>query len=433
VVTQLRASGGYDDVDSLVDAIVNSSKARSQPKPSTSDPFLDHTPMPIDEPTPSGAGHLSPTPLPPLIKTRPTPREMQATPPQVTKPKGSFSRAIDEANSQGDIDALVDAIVHASALAKTPESGSPQPSKAPDFTPQPVRSTGDVVGQETFGFRMGQVINGRYRVIEKLGSGGMAVVYKVEHTLLEKSMALKLLRPELSTVPYVVQRFQREARFVSQLDDPRIVRVTDFGRAENGSLFLVMELIEGDSLSRRLESVGLLPLQLSLHIAEQVLLALDHAHRQNVIHRDLKPDNIMLLEKEGRTMVKIVDFGIAKLASESPVGGKPLTQAGMVFGSPRYMSPEQASGETVDHRSDLYAVGVMLYEMLSGKRPFDGTSARAILSAVLMQQPPPLELKLEDKTRAQAIERVIMRALSKDREERFPSAMAFWESLRATM
>jgi serine/threonine-protein kinase len=152
-----------------------------------------------------------------------------------------------------------------------------------------------------------------------------------------------------------------------------------------------------------------------------------------VIHRDLKPDNIMLVERDGRVQVKIVDFGIAKLASETPVVGKPLTQAGMVFGSPRYMSPEQAAGEVVDHRSDLYAVGAILYEMLAGRRPFDGPNARAILSAVLMQQPPPLELELDDRGRAYEIEQIVLRAMAKDKDERYPSARAFWEALRATM
>jgi serine/threonine protein kinase len=427
-ISEIVPNDAYDrfDVDALVDAIVGtrgrSSKIEAPPKP------IPTPPKPLEAPPiPEKSGEKY-TPPPVLISSTSSAR-IDSPSPRVEKPKkgNAFSRALDEASTEGEIDALVEAIVHASAQAKTdPQIDYSKPVEPQRFT------TGDL-GSETFGFNMGHVINGRYRVIEKLGSGGMAIVYKVEHTHLEKNMALKLLRPELSTVPYVVQRFQREARFVSQLDDPRIVRVTDFGRAENGSLFLVMELIDGETLSRRLDRVGALPLPIALHIAEQMLLALDHAHRQNVIHRDLKPDNIMLLEKEGRAQVKIVDFGIAKLAGEAPSTGRPLTQAGMVFGSPRYMSPEQAAGEAVDHRSDIYAVGVMLYEMLCGKRPFDGTSARAILSAVLVQPPPPLVLQLDDAERARAIEAVVMRAMSKDREARYPSAMAFWESLRANM
>src|SRR5262249_46992174 len=153
-------------------------------------------------------------------------------------------------------------------------------------------------------------------VIDKLGAGGMSVVYKVEHVHLQKMLALKLLRPELSTIPYVVQRFQREARCVSQLDDPHVVRVTDFGRADNGSLYLVMELIEGQSLTDRITDEAPMRLAVALSVMEQILAGLEHAHRNNVIHRDLKPDNIMLIQRDGLLLVKIVDFGIAKLLND---------------------------------------------------------------------------------------------------------------------
>jgi serine/threonine-protein kinase len=247
-------------------------------------------------------------------------------------------------------------------------------------------------------------------------------------------MALKLLRPELSSVPYVVQRFHREARFVSQLDDPRIVRVIDFGRAENGSLFLVMELIEGEPLSQRMHDHNAMELDDAMRVIEQVLLGLDHAHKNNVIHRDLKPDNIMLIQRGLDLQVKIVDFGIAKLASaDGQTRAATLTQAGMVFGSPRYMSPEQASGDVVDARTDIYAAGVIVYELLTGRRPFDGKSARAILSAALTQPAPPMNLTRPNKRVGQAIENVVLTALAKEKEQRYPSAGALLEALRGAL
>jgi serine/threonine-protein kinase len=245
-------------------------------------------------------------------------------------------------------------------------------------------------------------------------------------------LALKLLRPELSMIPYVVQRFQREARCVSQLDDPHIVRVTDFGRSDNGSLYLVMELIDGEPLTRRLEVEGAMALRPALEIMGQVLTALDHAHKNNVVHRDLKPDNIMLVKRAAGVFVKLVDFGIAKLAGDEPLEQKPLTQAGMVFGSPRYMSPEQANGEPVDSRADIFAAGTILYELLTSRRPFDGQSANAVFSRLLTQPPPPMgELEKLDPLVALAIERVVFRALEKDKNARFDSAADFWDALSA--
>jgi eukaryotic-like serine/threonine-protein kinase len=240
------------------------------------------------------------------------------------------------------------------------------------------------------GFKAGEIVGERYRVVAQLGSGGMGTVYRVEHTLMAKEMAMKLLRPELSVIPQIVERFEREARSASRLDNEHIVRVMDFGRAPNGALYLVMELLEGESLTDRMKAVVSLPASEALEIADQVLAALEHAHSNGIVHRDLKPDNMMLVRRDSRVIVKILDFGLAKMTSESAPGQPTLTQAGMVFGTPRYMAPEQAAAEPVDERTDLYAVGVLLYEMLSGKPPFMAPNAVDLLTAHLTQPVPPL-------------------------------------------
>lgn len=273
----------------------------------------------------------------------------------------------------------------------------------------------------------GHVIGERYRVLAELGSGGMGTVYKVEHTLMAKEMALKLLRPELGAVPQIAERFEREARSASRLDDVHIVRVTDFGRAPDGAPYLVMELLEGEPLSARIARGDLSPVE-ALEILDQILAALEHAHHHGVIHRDLKPDNIMLVPKDGRTIVKILDFGLAKLTADRE-GTPNLTQTGMIFGTPRYMAPEQAAGEPIDARTDLYAVGVLAYELLSGKTPFDAPTAVEILSAHLTQAPPPLVLPGAPADLEARLSTVVLRALEKHKRDRFQSAAELREAL----
>jgi serine/threonine-protein kinase len=424
----LSKTGIYDEfeVDQLVDAIVAASSA-AKPRLETPPPAepIDFAPM---HPPPSSSPSV-------------------------------FAKALDEQGSEFEIDQLVDAIVHASAKARQPpprggsqarkdafvvkeaihagavgdvalEPRRKQPSsRAIETGRRPAGDNDDFSSIAAVLLEPGDLVGNRYRVIDNLGQGGMSVVYKVEHVHLQKLLALKLLRPELSQIPYVVQRFQREARCVSQLDDPHIVRVTDFGRADNGSLYLVMELIEGQSLTDRLTEGAPLQVEDAMSIMEQILAGLEHAHRNNVIHRDLKPDNIMLVAKDGMLLVKIVDFGIAKLVNDESLETKPVTQAGMVFGSPRYMSPEQANGEAVDSRADLYAAAIICYEMLTGRRPFDGQTVNAVFSKLLTQDPPPMNLKTPSANAGKRLEHVIARALSKEIDERYPTAGTLWEAL----
>jgi serine/threonine-protein kinase len=275
---------------------------------------------------------------------------------------------------------------------------------------------------------IGVVIGERYRIVSRIGVGGMGAVYRAEHTLMRKDLAVKVLLPELGGKEEFARRFEREAESASRLAHPNIITVTDFGHTANGSLFLVMEYLAGDSLSQVIRQ-GAMPVERALHVVRQMLRALDHAHAAGVIHRDLKPDNIMLIEREGRRdVVKILDFGIAKV-SQPTSGGEALTQAGVIFGTPEYLSPEQALGEAVDGRTDIYAAGVILYEMLAGRRPFESEDKVKIISMHLAHAPP----RVRDVNPAVeipvALEQVILQALEKSRENRFATATAFLTAL----
>ena len=276
----------------------------------------------------------------------------------------------------------------------------------------------------------GTVVGERYKIDEVIGEGGVSVVYRGSHSFLRKDVAIKVLRPELATMPPVVERFHREARSVAQLDHPNIVRVIDFGKSASGSLFLVMDLIEGISLADQIEREGWLAPTNAVRITISILTGLEHAHSRGVIHRDLKPDNIMIVGAEtGPAEVKILDFGIAKLG-DVEIGSRPITEAGMVFGTPRYMSPEQAAGEPVDHRSDLFTVGIILYQLLSGQLPFDGETTVQILRRVLTQPAPRLRLNGLPSATSEALADVVAQALAKNPEERFPSARTMREALQ---
>ena len=279
---------------------------------------------------------------------------------------------------------------------------------------------------------IGAIVGDRYRVVSRIGMGGMGAVYRAEHTMMRRDLAIKVLLPELGGKEEFARRFEREAESASRLAHPNIIAVTDFGRTNEGALFLAMEFLAGESLSSVIKA-GPLPRERALKIVRQMLRALEHAHAAGVVHRDLKPDNIMLVERDGQPdVVKILDFGIAKVTepvSGHGPAGTALTQAGVIFGTPEYLSPEQALGEVVDPRADMYAAGVILYEMLAGRKPFESEDKVKIISMHLAHAPPRIREVSPAADVPVALEQVILQALEKSRENRFATAVAFLQAL----
>jgi serine/threonine protein kinase len=262
---------------------------------------------------------------------------------------------------------------------------------------------------------------GRYQIVSELGRGSMGVVYQGFDPLIGRTVAIKTMLIEgLSSAEFqeYKARFQREAQAAGILAHPNIVTVYDFGEDE-GVLFLAMEFLEGDSLQDLVEKQNILPVETIIPIFEQVCSALDHAHRNNIVHRDIKPANIMILNSG---LVKVTDFGIAKIMSMG------MTQAGQILGTPNYMSPEQVKGRTVDGRSDIFALGVILYELITGEKPFGGQNITTVIYKIINENPiPPREL---DSTIHPGLSFVISKALAKAPEERFQTCRELSESLK---
>jgi hypothetical protein len=246
---------------------------------------------------------------------------------------------------------------------------------------------------------VGRVLAGRYRIEALLGMGGMGAVYRAEHVHMRKAVAVKILHREMTQLPEVVARFEREAVAAARITHPNVAAATDFGRLDDGSFYLALEFVEGRSLGQLIKKEGALAEGRALGIARQIAEALAAAHAAGVVHRDLKPENVMLVSREGQPeFVKVLDFGIAKLRFES-TGDQPLTQMGVVFGTPEYMSPEQAQGLEVDARADLYTLGVILYEMLAGASPFHHEDLVVVLTRQITVDPPPLPEHVSPATR----------------------------------
>ena len=267
----------------------------------------------------------------------------------------------------------------------------------------------------------GQVLDDRYRLEAKIGSGGMGVVYRATHTVIGKEVAVKILREEHVAQADIMDRFLQEARLASQIRHPNVVEISDFGRTPSGGAYYVMEMLHGHSLAWRIDRGERLGPRRALEVAAQVASGLGAAHALGVIHRDLKPDNVFLCESPmapGGLLAKILDFGIARV-----VGRKTrITKMGAVVGTPEYMSPEQARGEEVDHRSDLYALGVILFEMLVGRVPFQGDTVMGTLTRQMFDVPPRLSEAGPGLAGLAATERLLARLLAKNRDERPVSA-----------
>jgi len=266
--------------------------------------------------------------------------------------------------------------------------------------------------------RPGARFDGRYLIVKELGSGGMSTVYLAEHLLMKKNVAVKVLQTQCASDPKTIQRFQRESQATSGLSHPNLVNVYDFNVTEEGQAYMVMEFLEGESLSELIYEREAIPWHEALPLFLDVCEGLEHAHSKGVIHRDLKPGNIMLLpaaDSNGQFIPKIVDFGLAKVFDNA---ASQLTQPGEVFGSPHYMSPEQCRGQDIDQRSDIYAMGCIMYATLVGRPPFEGSS---IMETVMMHMKDPLPgvpPSLEVPAWLQAIMR---KATAKDPEKRYQS------------
>jgi eukaryotic-like serine/threonine-protein kinase len=271
---------------------------------------------------------------------------------------------------------------------------------------------------------IGRVLGGRYRIDTLLGSGSVGRVYAAEHVLMRKPLAVKILHAEHAKNPAIVARFEREATAAANIDHANVVAAMDFGRLDDGSVYLALELVQGRNLRAEMAR-GPFGVRRALHVARQIALGLAAAHARNIVHRDLKPENIVLVEKDGDVdFVKVLDFGIAKLTDE---GNKDaLTKVGMVLGTMDYMAPEQALGKRVDGRADLYALGVVTYEMLCGARPYEGESAAAILQLQLTKSPPSLLERAPGLGIPPGVEARVMKLLAKEPKDRpaFAAAVA---------
>ncbi len=278
---------------------------------------------------------------------------------------------------------------------------------------------------------VGTLVAGKYRIVKQLGEGGMGCVYLAEQQLgsTARKVALKTLHKHLSHDPAIKARFDREAGTVAALEHPNTIQVYDFGAMEDGTLYLVMEFVQGRSVADILEKDGAMPPARVENIMRQVCGSLEEAHGHGIVHRDLKPDNVVLCERAGtKDWVEVLDFGIAKRSSEHDPNEAKLTQQGMVLGTPPYMSPEQFTGQPVDSRSDIYALGIMAYEMLVGKYPFEANTAWEWASKHMTESPRPIETQALGTNVPERMRHAITRALAKNKDERYATVKEFYEA-----
>ncbi len=275
---------------------------------------------------------------------------------------------------------------------------------------------------------VGRRLFGEYTVTRKLGEGGMGAVYLLQQDQIDQKIAVKVLHGRAAQSDELVQRFNREAKAVSMLNHPNITRLFIFGRSDDGLIYLAMEYVQGLSLREEFARGAMEEIR-ALKIMKQVLSALSEAHHMGIVHRDLKPDNIMLTEyRKSKDFVKVLDFGIAKV--KEPQGGKKqqkLTQAGVVYGTPEYLSPEQAQALDLDHRTDVYSLGCILYEMITGEVPFSAPTAVTVLTMHVFEDPrPPSQVNPRC---SPEMEKIILKAMAKKPADRYETAEAFLQAL----
>jgi serine/threonine protein kinase len=276
---------------------------------------------------------------------------------------------------------------------------------------------------------LGTVLLEQFRIEEQIGTGGMGTVYRAHQTTVGRDVAIKVLRPELARDEEAVFRFEREARVAISLDHPNLVRVFLSGRLPDGRLYIVMELLEGRSLAEELDERGAPTLERALIMTMKLCAGLGAVHAAGIVHRDIKPENVYLVRRgKDADFVKLVDFGIARVL-EAEAFGPSTTQSGRVFGTATYISPEAATGEETDQRSDIYSLGVLTYQLLTGELPFEGKTAGAVLMQHVHQEPPLLQSKGRGAEVPDDVARVVMRSLSKDPDARQQTLAGFLDSL----
>jgi serine/threonine-protein kinase len=279
------------------------------------------------------------------------------------------------------------------------------------------------------------ILNGQFQILQKIGSGGMGSVYKALQPAMNRMVAVKILHPKLANRKDLVSRFRREARAMSHLTHPNTVKVYLYGELEDGSLYIVMEYLEGKNLNQTVRAEGPMPVERGLPILIQASNALEEAHRAGIIHRDLKPENIFISQQGGmKDYAKVLDFGLAKVTErEMRPGSVILTQEGMVFGTPEFMSPEQAQGKTLTAASDIYSLAIILYEVLTGKLPFDAKNPMEYIQLHVTAKPKPINERVPGRTFPPLLWTVLEKALAKKSEDRYQSGGEFAHALQAVL
>ncbi|MBK7864031.1 MAG: serine/threonine protein kinase [Archangiaceae bacterium] len=278
---------------------------------------------------------------------------------------------------------------------------------------------------------LGKTLDGRYRLDSLLGYGGMGMVFRATQTTVGREVAVKTLNPSLAMAPQFFERFKREAEVASRLKHPNIVTIFDFGKSADGICYIAMELLEGESLRQMVKRQGPMSLRRAAASVEQIALGLQNAHNHGVVHRDMKPHNVLVSSIDGAEYLKVLDFGLVK-ANESE-DEEQLTSTGQVLGTPQYMAPEQASGEPVDARTDLYALGAVFHYCLTGQSPYNANSVRKALTAALTQPLPTVASKRRGAPVPQAIEEFLRKALAPEAADRYQNAEEFIADLEASL